>query len=153
MTQHQRYTYSRGSEVIDYIIGYLKHIRDVLDELREDDQAQRVAMLLTTMETEHRNLLGSFERIRSDAPEQALETYSQYIVELPRDVGRPEEPVTTVGLLRWLQGLNGHLYQTLKDLGEKEDAEEAAEMFSGMALKVESHERTLSKEQQRFEDL
>lgn len=153
MTQHERYTYTQGREVIEHAIGYLKQVRDHLDDARAGEHPERVRMLLDSMETEQRNLLGAMERFLEDAPDKALDTYEQYTVELPPRVEAPETPLTNLKLFQWLQSHNANLFNLFNELAEKGDKHELAELFGGMAQHVESHERRLSKEYQRFEDL
>ncbi len=153
MTQHKRDTYVDGREVIERAIEYLKRIRDILDEERERDHSERVKMLLNSFEAEQRNLLGSVERFLEDAPDKVLHTYAQYILDLPEELEEPEQPLTNLGLLQWLQGANNRLYQEFEELGSKWDSAEQKQAFQGIAQQVEAHERRLSKEYQRFQDL
>lgn len=153
MTQHKRDTYVDGREVIQRAIDYLKRIRDVLDQERERDHPERVKLLLNSVEVEQRNLLGSIERFLEDAPDKVLHTYAQYILELPMDVEPPEQPLTTLGLVQWLQRVNNRLYEEFAELSQKYDSDEQMTAFRGIADQVQAHERRLSKEYQRFEDL
>ena len=156
MTQHQRDTYIDGREIMDRTIRYLTQIRDILDEVRQREHAERVKLLLNSVEVEQRELLGAFERYLADVPPKVLVTYSQYTVELPTDLEPPEEPLTTLGLLQWLLEHNGRLLEMFTELSEKGEeggAGEQHEVFGGMAQQLESHDRALSKEYQRFEDL
>jgi hypothetical protein len=153
MTQHERATFTRGREVIEHSVRYLTEVRDVLDELRERDLDERVAMLLNSVEVEQRNLLGAIERLLDDASDQVLGTYAQYTVELPVEIGMPELPLTTLGLVQWLEGVNRPLQDLFAALAEKGDSQEAAEAFAALAGQVEAHSRRLSMEYQRMEDL
>jgi hypothetical protein len=156
MTQHQRDTYIDGREILERAIRHLTQVRDILDRAREREQSERVRMLLNSMELEQRNLLGSIERYLDDVPSKILNTYAQYTVELPSDVEPPEEPLTTLGLTQWLLRQNGLLqtvFTELAEKGEKANADERQTVFGGIAAQLESHDRRLSKEYQRFEDL
>jgi hypothetical protein len=156
MTQHQRDTYIDGREILKRAARHLSQIRDILDDALEQEPSERVKMLLTSVELEQRNLLGAVERYLDDAPTKILNTYAQYTVEIPSDVEPPEEPLTTLGLAQWLQRQNGLLqamFAELADKGEKANADERRVVFGGLAAQLESHNRKLSKEYQRFEDL
>jgi len=156
MTQHRRDTYIDGHEILKRAARYLSQIRDVLDDAREQEHSERVNMLLTSVELEQRNLLGAVERYLEDAPEKILNTYAQYTVEIPSEVEPPEEPLTTLSLTQWLLRQNGLLqamFAELADKGEKANAEERRVVFGGLADQLESHNRLLSTEYQRFEDL
>lgn len=153
MSKHEHVTFSSGRDVLEHAIRYLTWIRDALDELRERQHGERVRMLLESVEAEQRNLLGSLERLVEDASREALNTYTQYTVELPSEVHLPEEPLTNLGFIQWLQEYNRPLYQMFARLSEHEDSDEASELFGGLAQQVEAHERRVSKEYQRTEDL
>ncbi len=153
MTQHKRYTYTSGREVIEHSVQYLTRIRDILDELREADHDERTKMILNSVEVEQRNFVGSIERFLEDAPEKVLRTYAQYTVELPEEIERPAEPLDSLGLIQWLERYNGYLHNMYAELSEKGDSKEVAEVFAGIAQQVESHDRRLSKEYQRSQDL
>lgn len=154
MSQHERVTFTQGREVIEHALRHLGRIRDVIDDLRgRSDHPERVRMLLESVEVEQRNLLGAVARLLEDGSRKALDTYAQYTVELPMSVGEPEEPLTTLSFVQWLERQNGFLYSTFAELADKGDNEEASQMFRGLADQVQSHERRLSKEYQRLEDL
>ena len=153
MAKHEHVTFSSGRDLIEHGIRYLTWTRDALDELRERDHEQRVRMLLESVEVEQRNLLGSLERLLEDTSRKALNTYTQYSVELPTEVVLPDEPLTTLGLVKWLQEYNNHLQEMFAKLAENEDSEEASNVFGGIAQQIEAHDRRLSKEYQRTEDL
>lgn len=153
MTQHERVTFTRGREVIEHSIQYLTRIRDALDELHSRDHGERVKMLLNSFEVEQRNLLGSIERYLEDAPDKVLRTYSQYTVELPAETEPAAEPLDSLGLVQWLEGCNRPLHEMFAELAEKRDSDEVAEVFAGIAEQIDAHDRRLSKEYQRSEDL
>jgi hypothetical protein len=156
MTMHQRDTYIDGREILNRSVRHLTQVSDILGEARERELSERVRMLLDSFEAEQRNLLGAIERYCSDAPDKILNTYVQYTVELPSDVEPPEEPLTTLSLTQWLVRQNGMLqafFTELAEQGEKGNADQRREVFGGIAQQLESHDRHLSKEFQRFEDL
>ncbi|MEQ8857649.1 MAG: hypothetical protein RIC56_03300 [Pseudomonadales bacterium] len=153
MSQHQRVTFEQGREVVEHGIRHLSRIRDVLDDLSAGDNPERLRMLLETVEVEQRNLLGALQRWLDDAPDKVLQTYAQYTVELPAEVAPPAEPLTNLGLTQWLGQENGYLQQTFAELAANADDREVARMFRGIAEQIEAHERTLSKQYQRTEDL
>jgi hypothetical protein len=156
MTQHQRDTYIDGREILSRAVSHLTQVRDLLDQAKEQEPSERVRLLLNSMEAEQRNLLGAIERYLDDAPEKVLITYAQYTVELPSDVEPPERPLTTLGLTQWLVRQNGLLQDMFRELAEKGetgDADERRQVFGGIAQQLEAHDRRLSKEYQRFEDL
>lgn len=153
MTQHKRTTFTQARDLLAHSVLYLRSVRDLLDDARERDHSERVQMLLTSFETEQRNLLGALERYQQDASAQLLDTFAQYSVELPEPVSGPEEPLSTLSLTQWLLGLNQQLINVFEELAEHATSTESREMFGTMAEQVRSHDRRLSKEYQRFEDL
>jgi hypothetical protein len=156
MTRHQRDTYIDGHEILVRAVRHLSQIRDILDRARERESSERVRMLLNSMELEQRNLLGAIERYREDAPDKLLNTFAQYTVEVPSDIDPPEEPLTTLSVTQWLLRQNGLLHAMFKELtekGEKGNDQERRDVWGGIAQQLEAHERRLSKEYQRFEDL
>lgn len=153
MSKHEHITFTRGREVIEHAVRYLTEIREALDELQSRDHGEREEMLLRSVEAEHRNLLGSVERLLEDSSDKVLETYVQYTVEMPTEVELPEEPLTNLGLVQWLESYNRPLFEMFKELSEKRDSEQMSEAFAGLATQVEAHERRMSKEYQRTEDL
>jgi hypothetical protein len=153
MTQHKRTTFSQARDILEHSVDYLRQIRDLLDDARSQASSDRVAMLLQTFETEQRNLLGALERYLEDAPKRVLDAYTQYSVELPESLTGPEDPLSTLTLTQWLLRLNQHLIDMFAELGATAPSTEAREIFAAMANQVESHDRRISKEYQRFEDL
>ena len=153
MAKHEHVTFSSGRDVIEHAVRYLTWIRDALDELSERQHGERLRMLLESVEADQRNLLGSLERLLEDASRKALNTYTQYTVEIPSEIEMPEEPLTTLGLVQWLQEYNSQLHKMFAKIAENEDSEEASNLFGGIAQQVEAHERRLSKEYQRTESL
>lgn len=153
MKKHQRVTFNQVSDIFEHAIDYLKHVVTLLDGLRERELSDRVEMLLSSYEVEERNLLGALERYVEDADDRLLNTYAQYSVELPAELDGPEEPLSTIALTRWLQGLNQHLVELFRELAGTSRSADQRGAFEAMTRQVESHERKLSKEYQRFEDL
>jgi hypothetical protein len=153
MAHHERVTFTQGREVLEHAIRHLEKIGDALDTLQEGDHAERVGMLLTSVTREQRGLQESIDRFMEDAPDKVLDTYAQYTVELPTDVGAPESPLTTLSLTQWLVGHNAHLYEMFSELAGNAPSREIGEVFDGIARQVQAHDRRLSKEYQRFEDL
>ena len=154
MSAHERVTFTQGREVIEHAVRHLSRVRDVLSDLREqDDHDERVAMFLDSVEVEQRNLLGALSRLLDDGAPKVLEAYAQYSVELPADIDPPkEDPLTTLGLLQWLTGQNDYVRNTFAELAEKGD-EEAKRVFASIADQVEGLDKRLAKEYQRTEDL
>jgi hypothetical protein len=110
-------------------------------------------MLLDAFEAEQRNLLGAIERYADDAPQKVLDTFITYAVEVPDASNPPAAPLTTLGLTQWLLGLNQHLIGTFQELADTAATGEARDAFGALAAQVQAHDRKLSKEYQRFEDL
>ncbi|MGD8418031.1 MAG: hypothetical protein PVH91_13315 [Pseudomonadales bacterium] len=153
MKQRGRVTFSQAGEIFEHSIEYLTHIRELLETLRDQEHPQRVKMLLDSFALEHRQLLGAIERYVEDADDRLLNTYSQYAVELPAELSGPDSPLTTLALTQWLQALNQHLASMFRELAETAKSAELRGGFDALTQQVESHERKLSKEYQRFEDL
>jgi len=153
MKHHDRVTFSQGYEVLEHAVEYLTHICGVLEATAERDMPQRERMLLDAYRVEQRNLLGAIERYQADAPERALATYTQYVAELPAELAGPEKPMTTLSLTQWLLALNQHLVTLFTELAESGKNDALGSIFSGLAEQVQAHDRRISKEYQRFEDL
>ena len=155
MSTHERATFSRGREVIEHAVRHLSRVRDALSELRaQNDDGQRLAMFLDSVEVEQRNLLGSLVRLLDHGATEALETYAQYNVEMPTDVMPPgEELLTTLAVLQWLTEQNGYVRTTFAELAEKGDSEEASRVFASIAQQAEAQDRRLSQEYQGAADL
>ena len=153
MTQHQRVTFTQGREVLEHAVDFLGQIVASLEDLNDQPQAERVAMLLFSVIREQRSLRDAVDRFADDAPDKALDTYAQYTVELPGDQGPPASPLTNLGLLQWVVGRNTHLYEMFAELAGTAPTREIGEVFEGVAQQVQAHDRRLSKEYQRFEDL
>jgi hypothetical protein len=153
MTRHKHYTFRDGQQVIEHGVRYLGAIRDALDDLQGDDHGERVTMLLDSVAAEHRNLLGSLERLKGDTTDKMRNTYTQYTVEMPEEIEPPEQPLTTLGLIQWLSGALEPLQEMFNELSENRDAEDATEVYASLAQQIESQQMRLSKEYQRTEDL
>lgn len=153
MSRHQRATFTRGGEVIEHAVQYLKGIRDVLDDLRGEQHPQRVVMFLNVVEVQQRELIGALERFMDDVPDKVLNTYAQYTIELPAEfAGLPDSP-TTLDITHWVSRYNGALLNTFAELADTGEPGDITEVFAGIAAQIQSHERRLSKEYQRMEDL
>ena len=153
MARHQQVTFHTGEEILEFAIRYLTRIRDMLDELSEAEHGERVKMLLASVEAEHRNVLGSIERVLEGASDKVRNVYAQYTVEMPTEIEPPADPLTTLGLIQWLENLNNPVQSMFAELSGNEDSEEAGEVFGGIAQQIEAHNMRLSKEYQRTEDL
>jgi len=153
MTQHTRTSFSRAGDVLDHGVEYLTHILALLDEARERTHPERVRLLLESFEAEQRNLLGALERYVDDISDKVLDTFITYSIELPETLAGPAEPLTNLGLTQWLVGLNQHLIEVFSELAATGTSTEAREVFAGLSSQVQGHDRRLSKEYQRFEDL
>lgn len=153
MTQHQRVTFTQGREVLEHAVDYLRRIVAVLEDLKEQAQAERVALFLSSVTGEQNALLDAIDRFIDDAPAKALDTYAQYTVELPDDLTPPKAPLDNLALLQWLVGHNRYLDEAFGELAGSAATREIGEVFGGVARQVQAHDRRLSKEYQRFEDL
>lgn len=153
MTQHQRVTFTQGREVLEHAVDYLRSIVEVLEALKDQPHADRAALFLSSVLDEQRALLDAIDRFVDDAPAKAMDTYAQYVVELPGDLDPPPEPLDNLGLLQWLVGRNRHLDDTFTELAGTAATREIGEVFAGIARQVQAHDRRLSKEYQRMEDL
>jgi hypothetical protein len=154
MSQHERATYAQGREIMNHAVAYQERVRDALDELQQNPRLpERTRLLLTSVALDQRNLLGALERYREDATLKTREYYAQYLIELPPVIGQPDSPVASLELMQWLQGLYQPLCRMFEDLAGKGDSPELAEVFGALAELVRGHERRLSKEYQRSEDL
>jgi rubrerythrin len=153
MKHHERVTFNQGQEILQHSVDYLRHVNDQLDAVAEREHPERVRMLLESYRIEQRNLLGAIERFQEDAPDRVLNTYSQYSVELPAELAGPEEPLSTLTLTRWLMALNQHLVSMFTELADSGKTEALRGIFATLSNQVQAHDRRLSKEYQRFEDL
>jgi hypothetical protein len=153
MTQHTRTSFARAGEVLEHAIDYLIRIRDQLDALSDGELTERARMLVDAFAIEQRNLLGALERYAEDASDKVLDTFINYSVELPNPTEGPQSPLTTLGLTQWLLGCNQHLVNVFGELAESAAIAEAREAFAAMFGQLQAHDRRLSKEYQRFEDL
>lgn len=154
MPEHEHVTFTSGDDVLKHAIDYLSRIDAALEQLGEREQSERLKLLLNSVKAEQRNLLGSLERLREDTSDKVRRTFAQYTVEMPTRIEPPDEqPLSTLGLIQWLETMNGHLRKLFAELSEKGDSKEAGEVFGSIADQVEAHDRNLSKEWQRTEDL
>ncbi|MDZ7670899.1 MAG: hypothetical protein U5Q16_16300 [Gammaproteobacteria bacterium] len=152
MSQHEQATFTQGGDVIEHTVNYLRRIADVIDDVRQQDNSERVGMLLDCAELEQRELIGALERLLDDAPQKVMETYAQYTVELPAEIQAPDVQ-STLDLIQWLSRYNSAVHETFTELAETADGGEITEVFGGIAEQIQAHEQRLSKEYQRLEDL
>jgi hypothetical protein len=153
MKHHERVTFNQGREILQHSVDYLRHVNDQLDAAAGHEHPERVRMLLESYRIEQRNLLEAIERYLEDAPDRVLNSYSQYAVELPAELVGPEEPLNTLSLTQWLMTLNQHLVSMFTELAGSAQNDALRNRFATLSDQVQAHDRRLSKEYQRFEDL
>ncbi len=152
MRPNERVTMSRISEVLDHAIAYLRHINELIASEQAAAHSERVQMLLNAYALEQRALTGAIERYLEDAPDPVLGTFINFSVELPASIGGLASD-STLALTEWLVGVNQHLHALFSEVAGSVSASEVRAAFEGLANQIETHERKLSKEYQRFEDL
>lgn len=153
MAQHHKVTFTRGREVVEHGIAYLRALGEQLDAWLDQELPERVRLLMTSVEVEERQLLGAVDRYLEDAGPE-IESFAQFTVELPAGLPKvPDAPLSNLSLIQWLQQCHQPLQATFAELGDNADTPEVQEVFQALAGQVEAHERRLSKEYQRFEDL
>lgn len=153
MTRHRRVTFSQGIEVINYSLQHLRQIHTILEGLESALEDERAQMMWTIVLSQQTEVLNGIERFVNDADPRVLRNYVQYSVELPEEVVGPPAPVSSLTLVRWLTEANQPLINTFKEQAESAELPEAQEAFGGLWRQVDSLNRKLSKEYQRFEDL
>jgi hypothetical protein len=109
-------------------------------------------MLLNAYALEQRALAGAIERYIEDAPDRVLGTFINFSVELPTSMARLASD-STLSLTEWLIGVNQHLHALFSEVAGSVGVGDVRTAFEGLASQIETHERKLSKEYQRFEDL
>lgn len=152
MRPNERITMSRISDVLDHAIAYLQHINELIESEQAAGHSERVQMLLNAYALEQRTLTGAIERYLEDAPDRVLGTYVNFTVELPSSIGGLASD-STLALTEWLVGVNQHLQALFSEVAGSVSAGEVRTAFEGLTSQIENHERKLSKEYQRFEDL
>lgn len=153
MRAKERVTMSQVSEVLDHALDYLRHINELIESQRQSAPSQRVEMLLTAFAGEQRGLVDAIERYLEGATDRVLNTFVNFSAELPAAVTGPVTADSTLGVTQWLVGADKHLYDLFDKVAGTTGAEEVQIALRGLADQVEAHERKLSKEYQRFEDL
>lgn len=153
MRPNERVTMSQISDVLDHAIAYLRHVDAIIDARRAAALPERVRMLLAAFAVEQRALEGAIQRYREDVSQRVLNTFVNFSVELPESIVGLESADSTLAVTEWLVGVNKHLQELFSEVAGSVSVEAVRTAFSGLASQVESHERKLSKEYQRFEDL
>ena len=153
MRPNERVTMGQISDVIEHAVSYLHHVNDLIHEQREAASSERVRLLLNAFELEQRALTGAIERYQEDAAERVLGRFVNFSAELPATVAGPESADTTLAVTEWLLGLSKHLHGVFSEVAGSVNVEDVRTAFTALANQVETHERKLSKEYQRFEDL
>jgi hypothetical protein len=153
MRPNQRVTMSQIGEVLDHAIEYLKHVNEVLAREEEAATSERVRMLLTAFGQAQQALTSAIERYQEDASDRVLGRFINFSAELPAAIAGPESADTTLAVTEWLIGVNGHLVDLFSEVADSVNVEDVKTAFTGLANQIETHERKLSKEYQRFEDL
>ena len=153
MVQQTRNAFSRIGEVLEHSIDFLERVGERLESTRPRQLPERVRMLLVSFETDQRNLLAALERYVEDAPDNVRDTFINFSMQLPDTLPDPDEPLTTLALTRWLQDMNQHLIDVFGELAATAVTDDARGAMQGLAAMVQAHDRRLSKEYQRFEDL
>ena len=110
-------------------------------------------MLLSSFEADQRNLLAALERYVEDAADKVSDTYISYYSPLPEEVSVPDDPLTTLSLTLWLEEMNQHLIDVFSELAATAVSADVKEAMTALANMVQAHDRRLSKEYQRGEDL
>ncbi len=153
MNKHTRSAFSRIGEVLEHSIDYLSRVGVQLEQARPRELPERVRMLLVSFEADQRNLLAALERYVEDAPESITETFINFHAPLPEEVAGPDDPLTTVSLTLWLEEMNQRLIDMFTELAAIAASADAREAMTALANMVQAHDRRLSKEYARGEDL
>lgn len=153
MRPNERVTMSQISEVLEHAIRYLQHINEVIDSALESASTERVRMLLGAFKLEQQALTSAIERYQEDAPERVLGRFVNFSAELPATIAGPESADSTLAVTEWLVGVDKHLQDLFSEVAGSVNVEEVRTALTALADQVETHERKLSKEYQRFEDL
>ena len=153
MRPNERVTMSQIGEVLAHSVRYLQHVNETLRGLLESADSERVRMLLKAFELEQRSLRAAIESYQEDASDRVLGRFVNFSAELPASIAGPESAGTTLGVTEWLVEVNKHLHELFSEVAGTVAVEEVCMALKGLADQVEAHERKLSKEYQRFEDL
>ncbi len=153
MPHRKRITFSRGEEFLDHAVACLQAIGDSLAGLKSRPLAAREGMLLDAYARQHAQLTEALRRYLEDAPQAALGTWSQFACELPEQPVPPPEALSTLSLTQWLLAANQELIEAFEYVATNASSEEQRQAFETLAEQIRTHDRTISKEYQRFEDL
>jgi hypothetical protein len=153
MDKHTRSAFSRIGDVLEHSIEYLSRVAEQLEKARPRELPERVRMLLSSFEADQRNLLAALERYVEDAADKVSDTYISFYSPLPEEVSVPEDPLTTLSLTLWLEEMNQHLIDVFTELAATAASADVKEAMTALADMVQAHDRRLSKEYQRGEDL
>jgi hypothetical protein len=153
MRPNERIAMNQIGDVLDHAIRYLQHVNEVIESEKTRATGERVRMLLGAFALEQRALTGALERYQEDATDRVLGRYINFSAELPAAIAGPATADTTLAITEWLIGVNKHLHDLFKEVADNVNADDVRTAFAGLASQIESHERKLSKEYQRFEDL
>jgi len=153
MRPNERIAMNQIGDVLDHAIRYLQHVNEVIESEKAGEPVERVRMLLDAFAIEQRALSGALERYQEDASDRVLGRYINFTAELPAAIAGPVSADTTLAITEWLIGVNKHLYDLFDEVAANVNADDVRTAFAGLARQIESHERKLSKEYQRFEDL
>jgi hypothetical protein len=153
MRPNERVAMTRIGEVLDHAVRYLQHVNEIIHSQLESAPTERVRMLLGAFELEQRALTGAIERYQEDAEERVLGRFVNFSVELPAAIAGPDSNDSTLAVTEWLVGVNTHLHDLFSEVAGSVNVEDVRTALTGLADQIETHERKLSKEYQRFEDL
>lgn len=153
MPHRKRITFTQGQEILEHAIEYLEAVSDCLADLARRGLPERERMLLDAFASEHAKLTEALARYLEDAPPAALGTFSQFNCELPAAPSPPPEEISTLSLTQWLIAANQELVNACESIAANAASEEQRQAFEALSELVRTHDRTLSKEYQRFEDL
>lgn len=153
MDKHTRSAFSRIGEILEHSIEHLSRVGAQLERARPRELPERVRMLLSSFESDQRKLLAALELYVEDVPARVSDTYVNFYSPLPEEIVGPQDPLTTLSLTQWLEEMNQHLIDVFGELASTAASVEAREAMTGLANMVQAHDRRLSLEYQRGEDL
>ena len=153
MTQHRRVTFDQARDVLLHAIEYLTQTESKLKDAAGRALGERERLLLDSFRKEQSELRSALTAYEEDAPERALNTFIQFTTELPEAEDQLEEPLTTSSLTRWLENRNAQLSALFREIANSTAADTVSAAFTSLNDRVQAHNRKLSKEYQRFEDL
>jgi rubrerythrin len=154
MAHRERNTYLRDDEIIERARAYLGDVQRVLEERSRDDrESERVRMILDVFASQQRRLVDSIERFAEDLPDNARDTYSQYVLDVPEHAPALPQPVAADDLTSWLLKANQSVHDMFRELAEKAENPPIGQLFGGLASQIDGHNRRISQETNRFRDL